>query len=174
MRKTDKIGAVRQGIKSFESKALGRISEKAGSLMKKFSKSNPLDDSLSMFRREKNIGAFSELEVPMQLREVKRIAKDAGIGLDGIKVRIIRDSEMLKRPFTGYTHPKGNMIDLYPNAFMNEEMLVKTLGHERMHVYQTKTFGAATDSVVLKTFEDAAYASENMWWDYYRKAGDFK
>lgn len=52
--------------------------------------------------------------------------------------------------------PKGNRIALYPDAFTNREALVKTLGHERIHIYQAKTFGTAKDTDLLMEFEKAA------------------
>jgi len=66
----------------------------------------------------------------------------------------------------GYTD--GKTITLYPDAFQNTESLVKTIGHERMHVYQVKLFGRPTSSDILFQFEDGASISEDMWWEYYK------
>ncbi|MEH2058171.1 MAG: RHS repeat-associated core domain-containing protein [Nostoc sp.] len=120
-----------------------------------------------LFRRDKNVGAFQDLEVPMQQRTVKKVAKQAGIGLDKIKVKIVRDPELIGRVY-GYTPPSGKEIQLYPSAFENYESLVKTLGHERTHVYQVKISGATNDAEELFLREKAAYGSEDTWWDYYR------
>ena len=71
--------------------------------------------------------------------------------------------------FLGYTHPEGDIVELYPNAFKNKETLVKTLGHERIHVMQIELYGPPQDTATGGLFEDAARDSENVWWEYYKK-----
>ena len=95
----------------------------------------------------------------------------AGIGLDGIKIKIRRDPEMLDPnfPFVGNT-PDAKTIELYPKAFTNKEELIKTLGHERIHVYQRKVFGTP-DSTQLLQMERAAELSEESWIRYARMKG---
>lgn len=122
----------------------------------------------AVFRKVQNTGDFSGLAESMQLRNVQKVAKNAGIGLDGVKVKIVRDPELIGKGL--YGHADANTIELYPDAFTNTEELVKTLGHERMHVYQTRTFGIP-DSTMLGKFENAAYGSEGMWWNYYLRQG---
>jgi len=133
---------------------------------------------LDMLRKATNTGAFSELKVPMQHKIVHRIAQEAGVGLDSINIKIIRDPELLKLPYLDRTTPKGE-IELYPNAFSDIETLVKTLGHERTHVYQVKSFGHP-DSLMngfehLQLNERAAYILENNYWQCYQanKSGLF-
>jgi len=123
-----------------------------------------------LFRRSKNIGAFKDLAVPMQLKEVEAIASEAGIGLEGIKVRIVRDPELVGKGLYGWADPKGKVIELYPDAFTDTENLVKTLGHERTHIYQTKTFGPP-DVDTIMDYENGAYGSEESWWQYYQMNG---
>jgi RHS repeat-associated protein len=125
------------------------------------------DDAFPLFRRVQNAGAFKGLEVPMQSRTIKRIAQQAGIGLDGVKVKIIRDPSLVQAPIYGYTPPRGNMIQLFPRAFENSETLVRTLGHERIHVFQNQIFGVTQDSVELGLRETAASGSETLWWQYF-------
>ncbi|MGV2795188.1 DUF4280 domain-containing protein, partial [Clostridium perfringens] len=115
---------------------------------------------------------FSHLEVPMQLREVKRLAEQAGVGLDGVKIKIIRDPEMLDVPFGGWANPNGREIQLYPNAFINEEQLIKTLAHERTHIFQVRIYGHAADNSMLRLFEDGAYGIEDTFWEYFKKKGN--
>jgi hypothetical protein len=124
-----------------------------------------------MFRRTANQGAFSELPVTMNLKTVGAYSTESGIGLDGIKVRIVRDESLIGSGLTGYTRPSGKGIDLYPDAFKSPEELVRTLGHERMHVYQTRTFGPANDSVTLRLNEKAAYGLEDSFVKYWRFKG---
>ncbi|MFJ8051407.1 RHS repeat domain-containing protein [Streptomyces luteogriseus] len=117
-------------------------------------------------RRTTNTGAFSELQVPMQKRVVNEAARKAGVGLDGVKVKINRDSDLIGRNFYGHTSPDGT-ITLYPDAFSSMENLVKTLGHERMHVMQTQVFGKASSIEQEAAWEKAAYAAEEQFWNLY-------
>jgi hypothetical protein len=102
--------------------------------------------------------------LPQDMDLVKRIAAQAGVGLDGVKVRIHKSAP--RQGMFGQTTPDG-VLHLYPNAFRNEEELVKTLGHERTHVWQVKTHGYPT-AAERQVYEDAAKATEAQWWDYYR------
>jgi hypothetical protein len=124
-----------------------------------------------LFRKTANNGEFAGLKVPMQMRYVDQAAADAGIGLQGVKVRIVRDPELIGRNTFGYTHPDGS-IDLYPDAFTDTEQLVKTLGHERTHTMQIDIFGHPNthgDNVMseLMQNENAAHGVEDSFWQYY-------
>ena len=118
-----------------------------------------------LYRKESNTGSYKDLEELMQLKNVKNVANKAGVGLDGIKVKIDRNPELLGRNVYGYTD--GKTITLYPDAFTNTETLVRTLGHERMHVYQVGVFGKPTSTDILGEFERGASMSEQSWWDYF-------
>ena len=118
-----------------------------------------------LYRKESNTGTYKDLEELMQLKNVKNVANKAGVGLDGIKVKIDRNPELLGRNVYGYTD--GKTITLYPDAFTNTETLVRTLGHERMHVYQVGVFGKPTSTGILGEFERGASMSEQSWWDYF-------
>ncbi|MEK4277140.1 WXG100 family type VII secretion target [Paenibacillus sp. FSL R7-0026] len=122
-----------------------------------------------LYRRTSNTGAFKELSEPMQLRYVDKVAGDAGIGLKGVKIEIVRDAELVGKDLYGWADPKGNRIVLYPDAFSSKENLVKTLGHERIHIYQTKVFGKPQDPETLLEYEKGAYGSESSWWEYYQR-----
>ena len=123
------------------------------------------DDTYALYRKNVNTGPFKDLGELMQLKNVKNIAKRAEIGIDGIKIKIDRNAELIGKSIYGFTD--GKTITLYPDAFTNTEMLVKTLGHERIHVYQVSVFGKPASSNMLKRFEKAAFNSEKTWWDYY-------
>lgn len=123
---------------------------------------------LDMFRRVANQGAFADLPVLMDLKTVRSYASEAGIGLDGVKVRIVRDESLIGRGIGGYTHPNGKSIDLYPDAFSSPEELVRTIAHERMHVYQARTFGEPTGQIDLRLNENAAYGLEDSFVQYWR------
>ena len=51
-----------------------------------FEPSLELNSGSALFRREKNVGPFASLEVPMQRRTVKRVARQAGVGPSGSTV----------------------------------------------------------------------------------------
>lgn len=131
------------------------------------------DNVTGLFCRTENAGDFAELKVPMQMRYVEQAAADGGVGLQGVKVRIVRDPDLLGKNLYGYTHPDGS-IDLYPDAFTNTEQLVKTLGHERTHTMQIGIFGHPNTlgdqmypSLMLN--EGAAHGIEGSFWQYYLK-----
>ncbi|WEK34074.1 MAG: hypothetical protein P0Y53_16425 [Candidatus Pseudobacter hemicellulosilyticus] len=122
--------------------------------------------STGLFRQEANTGAFSSLEVPMQMRIVKRVANEAGVGLNGVKLKISRDPGLLGMEVFGYAHK--NTITLYPSAFRNYETLVKTLGHERTHLFQFKLFGPTPNTEISSLWEDAAWEIESAFLHYYK------
>ena len=93
-------------------------------------------------------------------------------GAAGSAAESKRNPELLGKGVYGFTD--GKTITLYPDAFANSESLVKTLGHERMHVYQVSVFGKPTSTDILKEFERAAYSSEKDWWNYYNLEGGKK
>lgn len=103
----------------------------------------------------------------MQLRTVRQIAEKAGVGLRGVKIRIVRDADLVGRGIFGHASPKGT-ITLYPDAFRNTEALVRTLGHERTHLMQFKIFGQARDVAEGVLNERAAFGIEDAFWMFFR------
>ncbi|WP_093787344.1 RHS repeat domain-containing protein [Actinacidiphila guanduensis] len=122
--------------------------------------------SPGLTRRTANTGAFSDLQVPMQKRTVKQVARDAGVSLDGVKVKINRDTDLIGRGLYGHTSPDGT-ITLYPDAFSSTENLVRTIGHERMHVMQIQLYGPASSLEQEAAWERAAYGSEDQFWSFF-------
>ena len=159
-------GAVVGGLSSAGFYGVGKAVASLGGSVVGRGNDTPTEDIYDLYRKESNIGDFKDLEELMQLKSVKRVANTAGIGLEGIKIKINRNPELFREGLYGYTD--GKTITLYPAAFTNTETLVKTLGHERMHVYQVRVFGKPTSTDVLKEFEEAAYLSEKDWWNYYK------
>jgi len=119
-----------------------------------------------MFRRISNSEAFASLEVPMQFRTVKSVANDAGVGLQGVKLRIVRDPSFLGRGMFGYAHKRS--ITLFPDAFQNHETLVRTLGHERTHIFQFSLYGRPSSSSQAAAWESAAFEIENTFLNFYK------
>jgi len=52
----------------------------------------------------------------MQMRFVEQAAEDGSISLHGVKVRIVRNPDLLGKNLYDYIHLNGS-IDLYPGAF---------------------------------------------------------
>ncbi|OMP74690.1 hypothetical protein [[Flexibacter] sp. ATCC 35208] len=86
--------------------------------------------------------------------------------MKGVKLRIVREPELVGRSLFGYAHKRT--ITLYPDAFGNYELLVKTLGHERTHLYQFSIFGHPQTSAESFLFDEAAYGIENTFWEFYK------
>ncbi|WEH38950.1 hypothetical protein OG233_05175 [Streptomyces sp. NBC_01218] len=59
------------------------------------------------------------------------------------------------------------MIRERADRFSSMENLVKTLGHERMHVMQIGVYGPSSSSAQEHVWEKAAYASEDQFWNYF-------
>lgn len=129
---------------------------------------NNIDEGYPLYRQKANAGKFSKLKEPMTIEHVKMICEDGGIDYSGIKIVIVDDPELVGSNLLGYTHPDGQVVDLYPDTFKNRETLVKTLGHERIHVMQIQMYGPPQDSVTCGLFEEAAVRSEVDWWSCYK------
>ena len=115
-------------------------------------------------RKERNIGVFSVLEIPMQKRYVVRIAQKHKIDLSGIIIKIQRDPAWLRSTVTGRADQKQiGRIDFMPNAFKDEESLLRTIIHEKVHVTQLLEHGADYVADHLAEMEDLAYAIEDEW-----------
>ena len=121
-------------------------------------------------RKEANTGAFKELKVPMQKRYVEKIAKEYGLKINDLTIKIQRSEELVKLFFCGSTdYDNIGRIDLFPNAFKNEEVLVRTIIHERCHVLQLRRYGKEYAQLHLDKMEDEAYKFEDFWYNIVRK-----
>lgn len=86
-------------------------------------------------RKEKNSGAFSGLKVPMQKKAVKQVCNKYNYDISGSTIKIQRSESMLATFLYGSTdYDNIGRIDLFPNAFVDEEELIKTIIHEKCHV----------------------------------------
>jgi hypothetical protein len=121
-----------------------------------------------LFRRSATQGSYTGHAISMQMRNVKKYAREGGVGLNGIKIRLIRDKDLVGRNVFGYAHPNGKMIDLYPDAFQSAEMLIRTLGHERTHIFQFSIFGAPANTIMGDAFERAAFGIEDTFIHYWK------
>lgn len=121
-------------------------------------------------RRESNIGVFQNLEIPMQKREVHRVLDKYGISSKGLTLKIQRSEKLLSLPFYGATDYNNiGRIDLFPNAFTNEEQLVRTVVHEKCHVLQLKKYGKIYVQNNIELMERQAERFENLYYSILKK-----
>lgn len=132
-----------------------------------FPKSGIIKPARKVNRKDKNIGAFSNLEIPMQKREVLRACRKYNIDTKGITFKIQRSESLLGSDYYGSTdYDNPGRIDLFPNAFIDEEQLVRTVLHEKCHVLQLQKHGKDYVQANLARMERAAYRFEDLF--YYR------
>lgn len=118
----------------------------------------------SVNRKEANNGAFSGLSVPMQRKAVLRICKKYGIDTHGLTFKIQRSEKLLALNLYGCAdYDNIGRIDLMPNAFIDEEQLVKTILHEKCHVEQLRRYGKKYTQDNLDLMEKEAYESELLF-----------
>lgn len=116
-------------------------------------------------RRDKNVGAFVSLQIPMQKKAVLQICTKYGIDTTGLTFKIQRSEKMLALPFYGSTDYNNiGRIDLFPNAFIDEEQLLRTVIHEKCHVLQLKKYGKTYTQANLNEMEKKAYRFEELYY----------
>lgn len=124
----------------------------------------------SMNRRNKNIGEFSELKIPMQKKAILNVCKKYNVETSGLRFKIQRDEKMLSMPFYGSTDYNDiGRIDLFPNAFTDEEQLIRTIIHEKCHVKQLKKHGKKYAQEHLQEMEKQAYRLESLYYHILKK-----
>ena len=95
-----------------------------------------------LFRKTKNTGAFQHLPERMSKKHIRELAKEFGIELEGMKLNIDFNEELLRIPLAGRADPEEiGGITFFPNAFRSKEELVRTLFHEKQHVEQFREYG---------------------------------
>lgn len=132
-------------------------------------------DSLKLsFRRKGNQNTvFSGLQEPLKINHVKNILGEMGIDYGNAKIKIIRNPDLMGRGFFGWTNPNGKEVQLYPDCFVSREELVKTLGHERIHLEQLKMWGPAKTNEEAVYYEKGPRISEEYWWSEYRRKTNY-
>lgn len=120
-------------------------------------------------------GRFSNQEVmeaggpplPLDRATIDHYARLAGIDLDGVDLQIVTTADDI-----GYLDFQGAVartdalgVQLGPAAFQDEETLVRTLAHERIHVEQYRQGRVDSNTGPL---EDEAYQAEQRYVDTWR------
>ena len=97
-----------------------------------------------------------------RLESVRAIAHKYGIDISGLTITL---GSTKIRGVCGNTFPDGRVV-LYSPGFQSEELLARTLVHEKLHHDELAAgapFPYAEDE--REEWEDRAYAYENEWWD---------
>ncbi|GAA3228162.1 hypothetical protein GCM10020216_044340 [Nonomuraea helvata] len=98
--------------------------------------------------------------LPMNMDTVRRVAQDWDIRIDDLTIRIDKRIDGL----AGVTLPNQAVL-LRRAAFRSEELLARTLAHERFHVEDLRAGGAyPTSQEEAEPYEERAYAFEDDWW----------
>lgn len=127
------------------------------------------EQSRELYRKKHNTGAFKDLEEPMMLKHVKSIAEDMNLDMGKSKFKIDRSEELIGSGYYGVTSDDGKIVTLFPDAFTTRETLVKTMGHENVHLQQIRINGKITSLEQLAEYEKEAVDSEERWWKQYVK-----
>lgn len=128
---------------------------------------------LSFRRRNNQNTSFSGLQEPLKIKHVKSVLSEMGIDYGNAKIKIVRNPDLIGRGFFGWTNPNGKEIQLYPDCFVSREELVKTLGHERIHLEQLKLWGPAQTNEEAVYYEKGPRISEEYWWSEYRRKTNY-
>lgn len=121
-------------------------------------------------RRTTNREPFEFLQIPMQKRKIKEIARKYRWDLSGLIVKIQRDEALARLGYCGSTdYDRIGRIDLYPQAFSSEENVIRTLIHENCHVLQLKKYGKGYTQNNLSRMEKVAERYEEMWYNYLKR-----
>ena len=119
-------------------------------------------------------GALSNREVldqdvglPRTPETVERYADLAGVDFRGSPVEIVEGADDIAYlDFQGAVARTDSMgVQLGPASFQDEETLIRTLGHESVHVHQHQDGRITTETGPL---EDEAYAAEDGFVDTWR------
>ena len=127
-------------------------------------KSGIMNMQRNLPRKEANQGSFSNLKIPMQKRAVKQIAAKYSIDLTKLTIKIQRSESLIGLPIAGAADGKQiGRIDLFPNAFIDDEQLIKTILHEKCHVEQYKKYGYEYVYQHMAEMEAEARQAEMIW-----------
>jgi len=106
--------------------------------------------------------------LPFDVGTAQSYADRAGVGLDGVRLQLLQAPDDIR-----YLDANGavgfasdDTIYLGPSAFLDEETLVRTLAHERTHIYQQRVW-PERNHLEIARFEDAAYAIEDTFWQFF-------
>ena len=151
------------------SDGLGKVDVKLPKVKKQVASSGNMSYNRMRNRNAYKAIPYSKYTEPMTKKHIRSVMKEMGISYGKAIVRLVNDKELIGRGLFGYTNPNGKEVQLYPDAFMSREELVKTLGHEKVHLDQLKRYGPTNDTELAALYEKEASESEEQWWKDYKK-----
>lgn len=107
-------------------------------------------------------------------KNVKQTMQDMGVDYGKTKIVVDRNRDNVGTDYFAYTSPDGSVVTFYADAFKDKESLVKTIGHEKIHLQQIKERGMALDSAEIELREAEARASETGWWNAYKEKNNIQ
>lgn len=131
-------------------------------------------ESLELYRKTKNTGAFSAYSELMSKKHVNNVVSEMGLNPNDVRYKIDRNEEMIGSGFMGHISDDGKEITLYPDSFKDREQLVKTIGHENIHLKQIRKDGKVKSHLEIAERENEAILSEEKWWSDYVKRNNYK
>lgn len=133
---------------------------------------NVNNDKMEMNRNTENMGAFSVLQERISKKNVRSVAKEFGVSMQGITISIDKSEELLNLPFAGSANAaKIGEVTFMPNAFKDKETLIRTIYHEKLHVEQYKKYGSKYVTANSARFEQEAYEEEEQFIAELKKRG---
>jgi hypothetical protein len=148
-----------------------KIAEKRKMALTKDGKGDIIKEK-GMYRKASNTGAFSHLPERMSKAHIRELAKKYNIDIKGLTLNIDNNPELLRFPLAGEAVPeKIGVITFFPNSFKNEEELVRTLVHEKVHVEQFRKHGSIFVQNNRKQFEIEAEKIEEDFINGLKKEG---
>ena len=118
-----------------------------------------------MERKKANTGEFADLEIPLQKHAVEQVCRKYGVDISGLLIKIQRGEDCLRSDIAGATdYDRIGRIDLLPVAFKDEEQLIRTVLHEKVHVKQLRKYGKAYVQENLMQMERIAERCEELFW----------
>ena len=125
----------------------------------------------AMYKKSPYRGIYINATIPRKLSAIRRLIHDAGISLEGIKIKLESDESWLGSGMLARADGQHiGRVDLLPDAFfLSEEEFLKTIVHEREHVRQYRKYGARFVQNNMLRFEREAVEAENKWVAEYRK-----
>ncbi len=98
--------------------------------------------------------------LPMNMQSVQAVAEKYGLDTTGIPFNINKAIAGV----AGEATPNGT-VNLYRDAFANEEQLARTLAHEIFHTGQIQANGYPRTVEEFAQYEAEAQAFEDQWWE---------
>ena len=113
-------------------------------------------------------------KVLMKMKSVKEICRKYDLKTHEISYKIQLDKGSIRGGYYGSSDPSYiGRVDLFPNAFRDEDELLKTIIHENCHVLQFKKYGSIYVQHHMDRMEVVARRFESFFF-YVKRLGEDK